>query len=327
VIASAIALCCATVSEAEDLSAARPKLSIPELTYDYGTIEQGAHVKHDFVLKNDGNMDLTIQRMVPGCGCTAVSTNNNTVPAGATGAITVEFDSSGFEGEKYKPVTVYTNDPDKSSFTLALKGNIESDISVTPKNIFFGEVTQGQKSLAQDVIVEIKGNSDSKIEEVKSYSKNLSVNQLENGDKKRKFTVSVNPEVPLGELRDRIVVSIVGKNSKTVNVPVFAAIQGTLRLSPSNVSFGVIEGKEPLTRSIKFENLGKQPVKVTELVSDNPALTAKLKPIKDGKIYVIELALDPSKIEKDLRAKVDVLVDQKDQKLALNVYGVVPPKF
>src|SRR5690606_20835593 len=129
------------------------------------------------------------------------------------------------------------------------------------------------------------------------------------------------------ELRERLVVNLRGEREMSVNIPVVADISGPLKLTPGTLSFGIVEGTEPIERSVKFENSGPKPVSIKKLVSSEPALTADYAVIKDGTNYVIHVKLDPTKVTQDLRAVVSIETDSATEgPLALNVFGVRPPK-
>ena len=105
-----------------------PKIVFTTDSYDFGTIKAGEKVKFSFEVKNDGNDDLIIRKTKASCGCTASKPEKSTLKKGETSKIDIEFNSTGKKGEQHKTVTVISNDPDKSSITLNIKG------SVTPKD-------------------------------------------------------------------------------------------------------------------------------------------------------------------------------------------------
>ncbi|MBX7138243.1 MAG: DUF1573 domain-containing protein [Oligoflexia bacterium] len=301
------------------------KISVPNPVYDFGTISQGTKVHHEFVVKNLGNSDLDIQRLVTSCGCTASSASNDKIAPNAEGKISVDFDSSGFSGEKVKTVTVYNNDQDNPSLILTLQGTVEPDVMVEPKNIVFGDLPKGMET-AREVTVTARSGSSVKIGEVKSFSKNLVVKELSRQAGAVRFSVAISPTAPMGELRDRVVVFTQGSASSSVNLPVFASLKGDLRLSPPTLSFGIIEGQEKLRKTVKLENFGTENVQITKLDSDNGAVHATFKPIKDGRIFVIDIEIDPKQVKNDLRATLNIETSKSaEQQLTLNIYGVLAP--
>src|SRR5690606_2173342 len=134
----------------------------------------------------------------------------------------------------------------------------------------------------REVRVTVKPESGLRIAEIKSFSKPVKIRVLEQAEHSATFAVSLDPAIPVGEFRDRIVVNLRGEKEMSVNVPVFAFIEGSLKLNPGTLSFGIIEGNEPIERSVKLDNLGAQPVQITSVTSSDPAVTAEHTVIKEG---------------------------------------------
>jgi len=302
----------------------------PSLQYDFGTVIQGTVVKYDFSVRNEGAADLVIQRLVPSCGCTAVSSSNEAVQPGREGKIHVEFDTSGFSGPKLKLIRVYTNDFDNPVQQLTIKGVIEAEVDVQPRSLFFGDLVRGTpfEQHAKMVSVKVRSGSKLKISGLQVFSKYLLLKELETSHSQRKFLLGIDAAAPLGELRERVVINLSGGRGGDINVPVFASLKGQLVLMPAQLSFGVLEGKRELVRSVKFDNLGPTVVNIKDVSSNHPAVKALYKVIEPGKKYVIEVHVDPEKAPDTLKAVVSIETDSQEEKtVSLSVYGIKPPKL
>ena len=111
-----------------------PTLSAPTTLHDFGAVSEGAKVRFDFPLKNTGNADLLIQKVIPSCGCTNSRPSADIIPAGGAGSLMVEFDTTGFSGKKVKLVRMLTNDPHSPTVNFTIKGTVEDDIEINPKS-------------------------------------------------------------------------------------------------------------------------------------------------------------------------------------------------
>lgn len=309
-------------------SANSSSIKIDKPSFDFGKVSQGTKVKHDFVVRNMGNAELKIDKLVSSCGCTASHASSNTIAPGAESKILVEFDSSGFSGEKVKTVQLYSNDPQRPIETLTLSGTIEPDVQVEPANIFFKEVIKGaaENTASQEVSVKIRPDVQAQIESFKSYSQYIIVKEISGDARQKRLLVSISPDAPMGELRERVVITLKGAKLANVNIPIFAVVRGNLRLSSNSLSFGILDSKlkDGLTRSVRLENSGPTPVKIEKIVSSDEAVKASYKTIKGGRIYVIQVEVDPLKVKNALRASVDIITDGAEN-LSLNVYGATPP--
>lgn len=305
------------------------KIEVPNAVFDFGTVSEGEKIAHTFKIKNSGAAALTIDRVVPDCGCTVSTASTKVIEPEDSGEISVEFDTTGFSGQKVKTVRIYTNDPEQETVMLSLRGEISPDISVDPPRVMFGRVVKDQiKDLSQTIRVSVREDSKTRITGVKSYSPQIEVKQQDTDDPmSRTFVVSLRPDISPGELRERVVIGITGSERTSINVPIFASIEGPIRLTPAVVSFGVIEGENLYERTIKIENLSPQNVTIRSIEPSDPAVSATLHTVTEGKEYLLDVEVDPKQMTKDLRGSVKITTSSSEQEvISLNVYGIRPPR-
>lgn len=89
----------------------RPKENNP-YTWDFGQVEEGEVLKHDFVLKNDSQDTLNIKDISTSCGCTVSSVKQEMLLPGESTLIEVKFNSKGYSGAVQQFIYVYTDDLD-----------------------------------------------------------------------------------------------------------------------------------------------------------------------------------------------------------------------
>jgi hypothetical protein len=83
--------------------------------FDFGKVNQGEVVKHEFVFTNTGTATLEITAVRPGCGCTTAGIWDKLVEPGKTGIIPLQFNSANFGGKVFKSATVTCSDPNRSN--------------------------------------------------------------------------------------------------------------------------------------------------------------------------------------------------------------------
>ncbi len=86
-----------------------PKIQMDEESFDFGEIQQGESVTHDFVLKNIGDASLIISTAKGSCGCTVPEWPKEPIAKGEGKIIKVTFNSAGKSGKQNKTVTLVTN--------------------------------------------------------------------------------------------------------------------------------------------------------------------------------------------------------------------------
>lgn len=76
-----------------------PILKFDVDTVDFGIVNEGDTVIHDFWFTNVGTKDLVIRQAHPACGCTTPTYKKGAIKPGERGFIHVEFHSKGFGGQ------------------------------------------------------------------------------------------------------------------------------------------------------------------------------------------------------------------------------------
>ncbi len=129
-----------------------PRATVDGPAFDFGTVAEGKHVEHIFILKNNGDAPLTIGQVSTSCGCTVADISSRTVAPGKSAEIRVSFNSTNFSGIVSKNVLVQTNDPKMPVYTLTVKGTVFEEIEVTPKQLNLGEIKIGTR---KDALIKV----------------------------------------------------------------------------------------------------------------------------------------------------------------------------
>jgi Protein of unknown function (DUF1573) len=116
-----------THDQAVKASPPAPKLVIAAPEYSFGNVKPGTPLTHTFKFRKEGQADLEIKNVKPGCGCTAANFDKVVSP-GKEGGITLKIeDTTGYKGEVWKTADVTTNDPERPTFKLTLRANFTTE--------------------------------------------------------------------------------------------------------------------------------------------------------------------------------------------------------
>jgi len=94
------------IEEPDDLY---PVMDFEEDHFDFGTLNAGEVVSHEFKFKNTGKATLIITSASSSCGCTVPSYPHKAIAPGEEGIIKVEFDSGGKKNKVKKTVNITAN--------------------------------------------------------------------------------------------------------------------------------------------------------------------------------------------------------------------------
>ncbi len=103
-----------------------PVMTFQESEFDFGTIDKGTNVEHEFTFTNTGDAPLVIVNATSSCGCTVPEYSKEAVAPGEQGQLLVKYNGSGVN-QVSKTVTIVANTKNGKE-TLKIKA------FVTPKD-------------------------------------------------------------------------------------------------------------------------------------------------------------------------------------------------
>ena len=95
-------------------------------SHDFGQLPQGQPASHTFTFVNTGDKPLTIDKVKPGCGCTALNYSKEAIAPGEEGYVTATYNAAK-AGFFTKSVTVFTNET-VGQRQLVLKGEVVAKV-------------------------------------------------------------------------------------------------------------------------------------------------------------------------------------------------------
>lgn len=91
-------------------------------THNFGEIEKGTPVSHEFTFKNTTDQTILITKVKASCGCTATKYTKTPIKPGEMGSVTATYNARK-DGSFNKSITVTTNDTDARKI-LKIKGRV-----------------------------------------------------------------------------------------------------------------------------------------------------------------------------------------------------------
>lgn len=101
------------------------RISFEAKEYDFGRVNEGDIVTHEFKFTNTGNMPLTILNAHSSCGCTVSEYPKDPIPPGGSGVISARFNTDGRHDLEKKLIYV-TSNTYPSETSLLLKGYVDA---------------------------------------------------------------------------------------------------------------------------------------------------------------------------------------------------------
>lgn len=99
------------------------KIEFEETYFDFGFVDEGAEVVHEFKFTNTGNIPLIISDARSTCGCTVPEWPRTPIQPGEGSSITVKFNTANKPGVQQKPITITANSF-PSQIQIFLRGEV-----------------------------------------------------------------------------------------------------------------------------------------------------------------------------------------------------------
>jgi hypothetical protein len=126
-----------------------------EQIFDFKQVYEGQSVTHNFLVFNQGNDTLKVERVKTTCSCSVVSFDS-AIPPGEHGNVTVKVDTHGSDGRERWGVTLFTNDPTWKEAGLDLRADVRPAIVLSGSAVQFG----GKSDVSSTRVVEIRSAID-----------------------------------------------------------------------------------------------------------------------------------------------------------------------
>jgi hypothetical protein len=206
------------------------------------------------------------------------------IPPGGEGKITLTVDLSGYDGPVKKDATVKSNDPEKSSFTLTVKGTVKPLFQVRPGNSISFRGTGDQ---VKDVTLEISTMSQPfHIQKVESNLEGKVSHQLETVAEGQSYRLKVGNLLKEGNYSGALKLITDLPGGKSVVIRISGRIEGEINVNPKSIFMGKHPSQELIAaRTVSVRSNRKKPFQITKLSYDENLIKVDAQPLPDKSGY------------------------------------------
>lgn len=273
-----------TVRAPADASWTQYLIKKEDRNFDFKTVARGTRSEHHFVIKNPFVDTVHIAGVSSSCTCTTalVLDGKNEIQTHEKTAVVAHLHTDRFDGFKQATITVTVDRPYVAEFQLNIKGDIRSDLSITPNAVQFGPVKQGSEASRTLTVVYTGPMANWKIVDVRSDNEHLTAT-IEDvkpapGSVTTKVKVALDAGTPRGEVHERLfLVSNDPENRREIPIIVRGTVGTTIKVSPETVFLGFLKPGEPSpVKSVSLR--GTKPFRITKLLCNNPEVQIDFTP-------------------------------------------------
>ncbi|HOK77034.1 MAG TPA: DUF1573 domain-containing protein [Verrucomicrobiota bacterium] len=302
-----------------------PRIQFAELVHDFGKIESGASVKHEFVFTNTGNATLEIISVRPSCGCTTAGTWDTRVEPGQTGRIPLQFNTSGFSGNVTKTATVTCNAVGQSNIFLQLKAQIWKPIDISPLSVYFN--IPAETFTNETKTVRIVNNLETPLTlsppECTNRAFRVELATIREG-KEFELRVTLQEALASGFAQANISMKSSSTNTPVLSIPIYAYAQPAVVASPSLISLPPGPLAAPVSRSITIRNTGTNSLVLSDPSINIPGATLSVREIQTGRVFSVTVTI-PAGVQLQANQQAQVSLKSNHPKFPLIKVPVTQP--
>jgi len=274
-----------------------PKAEVPELVYEFGNIERGTSMSHEFKVRNVGELPLRVKVASTTCKCTVGDLSKDEIGPDEETVVRLEWVAQTGPGPFRHGAVLSTNDPTQSSIDLTVEGQVVESTAMSPPELIFGTVTAGESPTAslylmsfldQDIKVlgyELSDEAVAKQLDIKFTQAKSSELPSSDAVGGLKVSATYRSGKTVGPFRSWLTMTTNLKNAKKLTVPVAGSVVGDVSIfGPGWVaqkgllrmgSFSSAKGKTvALKVAVRGEHAQQSQLEVAEI--DPPQLKAAL---------------------------------------------------
>jgi hypothetical protein len=277
------------VQNTNQVSASGPRIQFAEPVFDFGKVQAGQIVTHDYLFTNTGNSALEISDVKSSCGCTAVTNWDRRIEPGKTGTLHVLFNTGGMAGPVTKSLWVISNDREVPAALLEFTATVWKWIDAIPTlaTFTFGPDFQTNETR----VIRLVNNADQPVTLSTPVCTNRSfkadLKTIKEG-KEFELRITVVPPLGPGSVVAPITMDTSSPKMPVVTVNAYAVVQAALTVTPPRILL-----TPPLAESQRYvvtiRNSSSHPVTLSAPGINVDGASVQLREVQPGRLF--ELAV------------------------------------
>lgn len=315
----------ATTAPAATASAAKlrgPRIGLSSHIWDFGRVWYGDPCKTEIQIVNGGDETLKILEIKSSCGCTIAKPKKRELAPGETDTMTVTYNTRKNKKKVSQRITIKTNDPKQPAAVLQIKGEVWNVFDGKPYlRLYMGQLlTETGASGSIDLVNNMEEPVFPKLRTLPDGARfEVKLEEIEPGQKYR-LSAKTRPPLKLGSNSIQVVLETGVERLPTISIPVSALAMERVSAMPTRLPVYQAQSK-PATRMVRVNFIPDQPIKITEVKSNHPAIkaTVQQQPANSTsksifKYYTVRVAMPAWKDIPDEGASIEIYTDDPDPK-------------
>jgi hypothetical protein len=213
--------------------------AVAQTSFDFGAVQQGAKVEHEFAIENHGTAPLRIERvaLTPPL---VVRRMPESVAPGGRGLLGIELPTGSIAGSFTGAVVVLTDAPAKPRIDLEITGRVIPPVEVLPMRAAF---LVGTRRTPATTSLEIVNREEHPIRiEGVEHARGAFTTRVETIEQGRRWrlVLSLLPDGPAGKRSERVTVRTTSHAAPTVTILAHTYLRERVYTFPDTVDLGTL---------------------------------------------------------------------------------------
>ena len=269
-----------------------PDLRLSEYLLDLGAVEQDCFVEKTLMFRNAGNEDLALSKIEGSADYLYGFCGPEAIRPGGEAEMVVLVDASRVSGVQHAVLRIHSNDPISPVVQLQVWVEIvPARLMYSPRVVDLGTVRKGERA-SRSITIPRSKVRDIQVLEVSSDNPYVTTAVTYNANSGgHVVSLSVSPEVPIGEMKGSATVYTNHPKEPRVDIPFAGTVKGDVDVVPGILFFGVVKPGSEAQRTIRISTASGKRLRVVDVENLLGCLTVTLVPGSEGDAYTVTATL------------------------------------
>jgi len=262
---------------------AAPRIVVEQPVYDFGSITNGSEILHDFVIRNAGDADLKINRVISSCNaCLKAKLEKIKIAPGGESLLHARLDLQLLSGPISRTISIESNDTNSVWLILGLTGVVIPSYQMTPVEIDL-DLSQGRQMATAEITPLLQLHAP--LSQVHYDNTNILAKVSPAGTGGFVLTLEALDSLPRGNAAVNLTLCSADSNDPPFHTTGFIHNPPDLELLPERLRF--LPQAEPQMRILWLKQHGATPAILLDIIPPSDKFKCEIEPDSTGYNYRI----------------------------------------
>jgi len=260
-----------------------PRLQVESPVWDFGRRTNVVELTHDYALRNTGDAELRIVRVVSSCqACLRAALDTNRLPPGASAVVHAQLDLTFLDGPVSREISLFSNDPDHSPAVLSLEGVAVPAYQVAPVTLVLDPLLGAAEATAE-ITPLFKPRAP--LSRVECDDTNLTATLSPRASGGIAVSVRARATLPRGRFLFRVTARSADTNDYPCQIKVTVNNPPDLEIMPDRLQLQAEDS--PQERILWIRQRGPAPLRLLDIVPTSDKIHCEIDPDPSGRDYKV----------------------------------------